>query len=129
MRALIVTHGNLGQALIESAQQILGDLSRMDTLSNSRTGVSELTGEIQAWAGQDEEAIFVFVDVGGGSCGTAAQMALRSRARSWILGGVNLPMILTYMSGAERLGASDMASKLLDRALNSVRILGDESEH
>lgn len=128
MRALILTHGQLGRALLESASRIMAEMPEVQTLSNDEFSGAELSRRVREWAEEDPGPIFVFVDVGGGSCGTAAQLALHGRHQAWILGGVNLPMVLTYLSGAEQLGAREMAMKLLDRTLNSVRILGDDSE-
>jgi mannose/fructose-specific phosphotransferase system component IIA len=127
LHALILTHGHMGQALLESASRILADAPPVEVLSNDELCGTELSTRVRDWADSHAGSVFVFVDVGGGSCGTAAQLALRDRADSWILGGVNLPMVLTYLAGADHLEAAEMASKLLDRALNSVRLLGDES--
>ena len=81
---------------------------------------------IQRWLGPDEDPVVIFVDVGGGSCGVAATLACRHRRNCWILGGVNLPMVLTYLTSHGQLDPAELISKLLDRSLNAVRQLGDE---
>ncbi len=126
-RALILTHGKLGRALLDSAAHIFRGGAEVDVLSNEDFCGSDLAGAVRAWADAEEGPVFVFVDVGGGSCGIAAQLALRDRPDSWILGGVNLPMVLTYLGAADQLEPVELVSKLLDRALNSVRLVGDES--
>lgn len=126
MRALLLTHGNLGQALLDSASQIYAVDAPVDVLSNEGRGTEELQKEIQRWLAVDEGPVILLVDVGGGSCGIAARLAARHRADCWILGGVNLPMVLTYLSSHAQLGPEDLVSKLLDRSLNAVRNLDDE---
>jgi mannose/fructose-specific phosphotransferase system component IIA len=127
LRALILTHGRLGEALVESAGRILVDPPSIDTMSNDDASGAELMRRVRDWADAEPGPVVVFVDVGGGSCGTAAQLALRERPQSWIFGGVNLPMVLTFLGTTAGLRDPELIAKILDRGLNSVRILGDES--
>ena len=126
MRALLLTHGNLGQALLESAVQIYSMDADIDVMSNEGESTQTLQKGIQRWLDRDEGPALILVDVGGGSCGVAATLAARDRKDCWILGGVNLPMVLTYMTSHGQLQPEELVSKLLDRTLNAVRALGDE---
>jgi mannose/fructose-specific phosphotransferase system component IIA len=127
MRALLVTHGDLGRELIASARYIYAVDAPLDSLSNRDKDARQLQEAIQSWLDLQSGPVILFVDVGGGSCGIAAQLAARSRLQSWVIGGVNLPMILTYLSSHAQLDPEELVSKILDRALNAVRLLGDES--
>ena len=127
MRALLVTHGDLGEELIASARYIYAVDAPLDFLSNRDKDARQLQSAIEEWLGLREGPVLVLVDVGGGSCGIAAQLAVGSRPGSWVIGGVNLPMVLTYLSSHAQLDPEELVSKMLDRALNAVRLLGDES--
>ena len=95
MRVLLVTHGNLGESLLHSAARIYGQAVGVDFLSNDPHDATGLAGAIEEWLGPDDTDAMILVDVGGGSCGTAARLAADGRQHTWILGGVNLPMVLT----------------------------------
>ena len=124
MRALVVTHGNLGRELIASAREVYAADAPLDHLSNSGADVQTVTRQIEEWLVGVEGPALVMVDVGGGSCGIAAIQAAMGRPSTWILGGVNLPMVLTYLTSAETLGPDELVAKVLDRALNAVDLLG-----
>jgi mannose/fructose-specific phosphotransferase system component IIA len=123
MRVLLVTHGDLGECLLASAARIYGTAVGVDCLSNDPYGASGLAAAISDWLGSDEIDSLILVDVGGGSCGAAARLAADGRKRTWIIGGVNLPMVLTCLGSSDAMDGQDLVSKILDRALNSVRLL------
>ena len=123
MRVLLVTHGNLGQCLLESAGQIYGEAVGVDCLSNDPHDASGLAAAIQEWLGPEDNDTLILVDVGGGSCGTAARLAADGRKHTWILGGVNLPMVLTCLGSSDAMDGQALVDKILDRALNSVTLL------
>jgi HPr kinase/phosphorylase len=125
MRALVVTHGVLGRALVESAREIYDVDAPIEAMSNHGRDAVALREGISAWLAADEGPAIVLVDVGGGSCGIAARMAAAGRPSTWILGGANLPMVLTFLSSHAALAGEALVAKLLDRALNAVDILGD----
>ena len=120
MRALLVTHGRLGSALLESAGAIYAVEAPVSVLSNEALGLEALVSSIEAWLHRDAEPALLVVDVGGGSCGVAARVAARGRDKTWILGGANLPMILTYLTHHGQLAPEDLVTRLLDRAHNAI---------
>jgi mannose/fructose-specific phosphotransferase system component IIA len=123
MRVLLVTHGNLGECLLASAARIYGAAVGVECLSNDPYDASGLTAAIADWLGPDDIESLILVDVGGGSCGAAARLAADGRKRTWILGGVNLPMVLTCLGSSDAMDGQELVSKMLDRALNSVSLL------
>lgn len=122
MNALVVTHGNWGRELIEAACDVYAEGADVDFLSNVDYGVQDLAREIGGWLAAREGPAVILVDVGSGSCGSAALLAAADRPQTWILGGVNLPMVLTYMTGAG-LAPQELVSKMIDRALNAVDLV------
>jgi mannose/fructose-specific phosphotransferase system component IIA len=123
MRVLLVTHGNLGECLLESAGLIYGEAVGVDCLSNDPHDAPGLAAAIQEWLGPEDNDTLILVDVGGGSCGTAARLAADGRKHTWILGGVNLPMVLTCLGSSDAMDGQALVDKILDRALNSVALL------
>ena len=125
MRALLVTHGRLGEELLASAACIYDAEAPIEAISNRDLDAAGLAQRIREWLDRDDGPVLVFVDVGGGSCGNAAQLACAGRSQSWVLGGVNLAMVLTYLGSHGQLEPPELVSKILDRALNAVRLLDD----
>ena len=123
MRALLITHGDLGTSLLASAHRIYAVDAPIDVLSNDALDLEGLHRGVADWLARDDEPALLMVDVGGGSCGVAARLAAGARARTWILGGANLPMILTYLGHHGQLEPEDLVSKLVDRAHNAVALL------
>ena len=120
MHALLVTHGGLGEALLSSARQIYDADAVVDVLSNDGCGAEELVNAIGDWLDSHPGPALLMVDVGGGSCGIAARRAGASREECWILGGVNLAMLLTYMGNQGSREGESLVTKILDRALNAI---------
>ena len=123
MRVLLVTHGDLGESLLNSAARIYGEAVGVDFLSNDPHDASGLAAAIEEWLGPDDTETLILVDVGGGSCGTASRLAADGRKHTWILGGVNLPMVLTCLGSSDAMDGQQLVDKILDRALNSVSLL------
>jgi mannose/fructose-specific phosphotransferase system component IIA len=123
MRVLLVTHGNLGGSLLDAAARIYGDAVGVDFISNDPHDASGLASAIRDWLGPEDLDTLILVDVGGGSCGSAARLAADGRKRTWILGGVNLPMVLTCIGSSDAMAGEALVEKVLDRALNSVALL------
>ncbi|RKZ18492.1 hypothetical protein DRQ53_00195 [bacterium] len=123
MRVLMVTHGELGQCLLDSAARIYGAAVGVDVLSNDPFDATGLAAAIGEWLGSEDSDTLILVDVGGGSCGIAARLAADGRTRTWILGGVNLPMVLTCLGSGDTMDGRELVDKILDRALNSVNLL------
>lgn len=120
MHALLITHGGLGEALLASARQIYDVDAVVDVMSNEGFGPEELVDAIGAWLASHPGPVLLMVDVGGGSCGIAARRAAGTREDCWILGGVNLAMLLTFLGSQGSIDGEELVAKILDRALNAV---------
>lgn len=123
MRALLITHGDLGRSLLDGARRIYAVDAPIEIVSNDDFGLEALAAHLDAWLTRDDDAALMMVDVGGGSCGVAARLAAADRPRTWVMGGANLPMVLTYLSHHGQLAPEDLVAKLLDRAHNAIAVL------
>jgi mannose/fructose-specific phosphotransferase system component IIA len=123
MRALLVSHGTLADALLESARRIYEIDAPLTAMSNAGQSADSIASSIKNWLDESPGEALIMVDIGGGSCGIAARIAALNRTDVKILGGVNLPMVLTFATSHAELGADALVAKLLDRALNAVHLL------
>jgi mannose PTS system EIIA component len=128
LRALLVTHGDLGDALRRAAAKILGPQPGLTAISNDGLGLDELTRRVALELSLPGDPLLVFVDLYGGSCHTAAQRALaglsdetRERQVLGIVTGVNLPMLLTFVTRRAGSSAAEMLDLVLDRGRRGIR--------
>lgn len=123
MRGLIVTHGDLGRELIASARLVVASDAPLSILSNRGRGSHEMRQLISEWLKNESGPALVMVDEGLGSCGTAACLAASGRSDTWVLSGVNLSMVVTYLSRVGRLEPAELVKKVTQRAREAVRIM------
>jgi len=109
--------------MLDGARRIYAVDAPIEIVSNDEHGLESLSAHVEAWLSRDDGDALMMVDVGGGSCGVAARLAAADRPRTWVLGGANLPMVLTYLSHHGQLGAEDLVAKMLDRAHNAIAVL------
>lgn len=93
---VIAAHGHLAEELARTAQQIVGALSHVASISvEPNVSVDELRGHIQdAVASVDDgEGVLVLADLLGGSpCNQSLMLCQKGKLE--VLTGVNLPMLL-----------------------------------
>ncbi len=92
---LIVTHGTLSEALVESAKEISGPLNHISTMTlKAGDSITHLETEITNFVEKSKmEGILIFVDLIGGSPMNATASVL-GNPKVKVVTGVNLPMLL-----------------------------------
>ena len=126
LRALLITHGELGAALLETAMGIVGPAPGVEAISNrgqSREGLTRLIeAKLAGWNG--EEGV-VLTDIHGGSCAQAALSGAFAGRRTPVITGVNLPMLVDFLVNRGAYSAADMAQRLIEKGKAGVRLLED----
>ena len=124
VRALVVTHGSLGQSLVEVVAHFLGPQDGVEVLSNQERSADELRRvvrvEVDGLAEDDE--LVLFSDLSGGSCDLACRAGARSQERCVSISGVNLPMLLEFCHYRDRLALSALVDRILYKAQSGVRV-------
>jgi mannose/fructose-specific phosphotransferase system component IIA len=130
LRGLVVTHGELGGALIDAAFLIMGGREGVEALSNREFGrerlVEALLDRFRALPAGD--GLLVMVDAPGAGPHVAARLALSrlpEEERPLVLGpvtGVNLPLLLTFLNRRETTPAEDLLPLLLDRGRAGILV-------
>ena len=124
--ALLVTHGQVGDALLRAAERIVGPLEGVSVLSNeglSRDTLTQAVRERVRAFGTDGGVLFV--DVAGGSCAQAALLVAAREAPgpTPVLSGVNLPMLLDFAHHRATLDARALAGRLREKGQAAVVLL------
>ncbi|MBN2857290.1 MAG: hypothetical protein JXN63_02705 [Candidatus Delongbacteria bacterium] len=103
-KLLIVTHGDLGEAIIGVARKIIGNVDEetVFALSNEGLSTSELSERIRAIISKYSDSFFIIAtDFPGGSCFIAARKTSSSNKKSATVSGVNISMILSFLTKKE----------------------------
>jgi len=119
---LLITHGGLGQALLDTAQMIVGQQENVravgldpdSNLEQLRDRLDEAAARLDAGQG-----VLALVDLFGGTPANA--MAALLRAHHYVcLCGVNLPMLLEALLQRDEMSLSELAAHVEKVAHQSV---------
>jgi len=120
--ALLVTHADLGAALLRAAQQIYGPVTDVAFLSNSELSRADLENAIRERVSGWTHGGLVLTDFPGGSCQQCGLLAARGNAGILVVTGVNLPGLLDYLHNREQYAVAELAERLMTRVRDSVRV-------
>ena len=134
IRALVTTHGQIGAELVKVVEMILGRVEGLEALSNHGLSGEDLARQVDAWLGPATEAgdqatpveppVVIFVDDFGGSCGTAAQLCCGPRPGAAIISGVNLAMLLGFVTWREDNDLDELVRQIVQKGRESIVRLG-----
>lgn len=131
IRALVMTHGRIGQELVGVVEMILGPIEGLDVLSNHGLSADDLREKVGQWLaaappadGADAAPHMIFIDDFGGSCGTAAQLCCGQSSSVAIISGVNLAMLLGFVTWREDSDLDELVRQIVQKGRESITRLG-----
>jgi len=111
---VIVTHGNLADALLTTAELIMGKQEQVKAVTfESGQAVADLQTRIAQAVKQVDsgQGTIILVDILGGSPYNASAMLMLEQVKTEVISGVNLPMLFAVLP---------MRNLTLDGAVNVV---------
>jgi mannose/fructose-specific phosphotransferase system component IIA len=134
IRALVITHGDIGRELVRVTEMILGHVAGLNAMSNSGMAAPDITAQIEAWlAGEPDDGSLapappaqniIFIDDYGGSCATSAQLACRQAPETAIISGVNLAMLLGFVTWRDFVDFDQIVAKLVQKGREAIVRVG-----
>ena len=121
--ALVVCHGSLGEAYLDALGGIFGSFEELHVLSNTGLSAEALEAAISARLDIFGEKGLILTDYFGGSCATACLSAMRSRKGLRLVSGVNLPMLIYYMTHRKEMDMDAILPGVIHRGQNAIREL------
>lgn len=126
---VVATHGNLGEALLETAALIVGPNARACAVSLSHEQSPEelralLVRAISA-VDHDGDGVLVAADMFGGTPANVG-MTLLEPGRVDLLTGVNLPMLLKFFTYRKSYPLAELAERLKGQSRDSI-VLASEA--
>ena len=130
IRALVITHGDIGRELVRVTEMILGPTEGLTAMTNMGKSALSITDEIKGWlasvpdtdTGPDQKLILL--DDFGGSCATSAQLACGGDPDSAIISGVNLAMLLGFVTWRDTGDFSDLVAKTVQKGREAIVQVG-----
>ncbi|NLI97305.1 PTS mannose transporter subunit IID [bacterium] len=114
IHAVIIGHAKFAQGMLSAAESIVGRQEGVIAVSNEGLGELEMVRSIEEKLDSYEGDLYVFVDLFGGSSFNACRQ-LKQKHKGWrLVSGVNLPMLVTYLTYRTRLKGSQLLSKTLE---------------
>ncbi|MCH7783781.1 hypothetical protein IID62_12025 [candidate division KSB1 bacterium] len=124
INAIILTHGDFGRALLNTTEKIIGPVDAVKVLSNELTSIKDLVIDLDKivndWRDND---ILIAVDFCGGSCWHAAQVVKRNKNNVVLISGINLPMMLSFVSRRDAFKLPELAEYLKESSIKGTELI------
>lgn len=121
---IIVTHGQLGEELLRTAELIVGNISNCYAISGSDLCDEDIILKIKKIIDKTGSAnALLFVDYFGGSCCANCVRATQGIAGVKVISGVNLPLLLDFLTKRSSMNFLDMVDHLIRRGRESVKVI------
>ena len=134
IRGLVITHGDIGRELVRVTEMILGPVEGLVAMSNSGKAATDITAEIAAWLAEGESGgdtvdkqscqQLILLDDYGGSCATSAQLACGQKSGTAIVSGVNLAMLLGFVTWREVGDFEHVVAKIVQKGREAIIRVG-----
>jgi PTS system mannose-specific IIA component len=119
---VIVTHGKLGQAMLQTAEMIVGHQRNVHAVAlDPDTNLDWLQGEIEKVVRLSDEGqgVLIMVDLFGGTPANAAAASMRWPQYECLC-GVNLPMLLEALLAREQVPLHELSARIESMACQSI---------
>lgn len=120
LHAVIVGHGSFPQGILTAAEKIVGKQEGILAISNHRLGIEELAAKLREGLTEANNRVYVFIDLVGGSCFASCRMLAPEYPDLVLVSGVNLPMLVTYLTYRTRLSDEDLLAKTLEAGCRGI---------
>ncbi len=121
--ALVICHGELGAAFMDALSGIFGPLDDFQVISNRGLSAEALENAVAAKLGEMGQEAIIFTDYFGGSCANASLSVLKGRPGFRVVSGVNLPMLIYYLTHRGEMDMDAILPGIINRGQNAIREL------
>lgn len=119
---IVLTHGQIGSALIGASESILGQVDNIHAISTSNLSLQDINARLkQIIAMQNREnGTIVMVSLMGGSCWNSALALTQQLPKIEVVSGVNLTMMLSFLSKRDRYSLSKLAETIREDGIRGI---------
>ncbi len=123
--AILLTHGPIGDALIEAVRGIMGLDEGLHSLMVNNMSVAEINSRLLALINAPEElqdGVVIMASLKGGSCWNVAVATARNHRQVRVVSGVNLAMVLSFITKRDDLSLDDLADAVVKDGLRGIAL-------
>ncbi len=126
---LAISHGQIAQAFLDAAKQITGECD-IYSLNCDRDTPKALYDKITHLIESEnlKGGLFILVSLRGGSCWNAAAKAAKKYEKVELISGLNLSIVLSFITKREHFGFKELAEVLLKDGVRGISRLKLKSE-
>ncbi len=118
---LVICHGQLAFEIIDATQKIVGSAEGVYPFTNEDLDNKGLHEKLyQVIREHSSEHIIAMVDLRGGSCWTVAKMLTREFPQLKIVTGINIPMLISFLTKREKLAFEELPQVLKEDAHRGI---------
>ena len=134
LTGIVVSHGTLCDAFVESIQKIVGPVDCLEAISNEGFSLRDLTAHLKTVMEKycAAEGFIFMVEFKGGSGFMAAKKAAHEFMREpppgskigfvGIITGVNMPMLITFVTKRDSLEPADLLNLLKEEGIRGITV-------
>ena len=131
IHGILLTHGPIGDALIEAVAGITGFSEGLHALSVTNMSIAEITARLLSLVNAPQEkqdGVIIMASLKGGSCWNVSVSVALQRKNVYVVSGVNLPMVISFMMKRDNLDIETLVQTLEKDGLRGINIFNDGSK-
>lgn len=119
---IVLTHGQIGTALIEATESIFGKIDNIHALSTADLSLLDINAKLkQIIAAQDwENGTIIMVSLIGGSCWNSGLALARQLPNIEVISGANLTMLISFLSKRDRYSLLELAEIVKSDSIRGI---------
>ncbi|HPI73943.1 MAG TPA: hypothetical protein PK843_14775 [bacterium] len=125
IHGIILTHGPIGDAMIEAVRGIMGLDEGLHSLIVNNMSVSEISARLSALIHAPEvkqDGVIVMASLKGGSCWNVAVAVAKDHPHVRVVSGVNLSMVLSFVTKRDLLTLDKLADAVVKDGLRGITL-------
>ncbi len=126
---IILTHGTIGEALLDAASSILGEIDNAYALSTAKLSMQRLNSRLNQILAEHNwsDGAIIMVSLMGGSCWNSAVAVARQYPHVAVVSGVNLSMLLSFFTKRDRYSLVELAEIIREDGIRGIAKFAVES--
>jgi len=127
--AILLTHGPIGDAMIEAARGITGLDEGLHPITVNNMSAAEIALRLKAVINAPEprsDGVLILASLKGGSCWNVAVAVAKDHDRVRVISGLNLAMVLSFITKREQLSLDELADQVTRDGLRGIDLWANE---
>jgi N-acetylgalactosamine PTS system EIIA component len=126
IHGILVTHGSIGAALIGATRGFIGTDDGLHALDVTQLSTEDISVQLLSLLDKlnaPDNGVVIMTSMKGGSCWNVSATVAQSESDVKVIAGVNLPMVLTFMTKRDFMDLEALTRLLVEETLKSITLL------